>query len=299
MKAIMKLSGYLSCVGVLLFSSVAGATTYNLTAQGLSKNFDDAVDGTYNDAYFTTIATNNPLTTDIPQGSSGSGVFESFERLSRQGNGTTAQGYNTNANGVLDNKGGGFTHDLLLRQIPVSTSLLNGNFTGAHYEFFMDAQESDMALTLESLQIFVTRDGGQSSTSFSLDGMLQLTDSRLVWSLDGFDPDTGLLVGADNSVNLFSTNGQGRPELGVYILKSYFDAAISYMVTNNGWSVNDDIYVVLYSSFSGTDSSFVEWDTKQTIPEPATVLPLACILFAAMLMRRRCSKNMEELPALA
>jgi hypothetical protein len=270
---------------------VASATVYDLTAPpppGSDVTIAGGIDGA-SSGYWTTIATDDPSTTDIPIGSSGTGVFEAFLRTQAPG---TEEGYNTTAD-ILDNKNDPHTHNLLLADIPISTTLLNGNFVGDHYEFFMDGQQSDELLSIQDVQFFITQDPSQSVTTFTTGGLLELNNSRLVYSLDSYDSSGDKTL--DNRVDLFTTTGQGRPELGVFIGKEYFTAAIEYMMLNAGWDLNDPIYVVLYTNMGGSpygsNSAFEEWDTKATIPEPATILPLAFVLFAATQGRRHSKKQ--------
>lgn len=244
----------------------AGATVYDFTAQDVTGTITG-----FNSAYFTTNV--NGTDPDIPQGSSGSGIFEPFNRIQAS---PVEQGYNTNASGVFDNKADPFTHDLRLADIPVSTTLLNGNFTGDHYEFFLDTHESDNRISLDSLQVFVTRTPGQSVTTFN-NSLLALTNAVLVYDLDAING-SGVIT-TDNTVDLLASNsGSGRPELGVFISASLFNAAVAAL------GGVGPVYVVWYTHMGGqggvydSGSTFEEWDTKATIPEVSTFLPLLLVL---------------------
>lgn len=262
------------------FSS-SDAAIYNFTVSETTAT----VTG-FNSAYFSNryiaSGTNEP---DIPYGATGTGIFNAFLRVQNPGGTDLEQGYNTSfQTGVFDTKTDPYTTDLRLSEIPISL-----NSSGQQvYKFFMDMHESDNLVTLEALQVFVTTTPTQSTTTLNSAGLLQLANSKLVYSLDAYNRSLTSIT-TDNSMNIYGFgSGSGREDLAMFISKSLFDTAIASLgvPATQAW-------VVLYTKFSGAGDTFEEWDTLALVPEASSVIPLGVSVLASavVLYRRRRSEK--------
>lgn len=226
---------------------------------------------------------NGAIVVQINPQSTGSGVIDSFVRLSPpNGQTTVVQGYNTEANGVLDTGNSNtFNHDISLSDVPIQT------INGVQYrEFLLDVNENnnaalDQYISLDEIQIFVGGTPNDNETEFTADGTPTGTlnlDGTLVWRLD---------QGMDNAIALdYSLNaGSGSGDMFLYVPESLFA----------GFA--DDDTVVLYSHFGaldvtdpdgsapqgdyGVSDGFEEWAVRTEItpppavPEPASILLLS------------------------
>ncbi len=231
----------------------ASATSLDLTG-GTSS-------GTINSALF--------MRTDV--GATGSGVLDSFVRISDNGN--IVEGYNADARPVMPqvNNSPTFTHDVVLSSVTIS------NLSGInYYQFFLDINQksSDPLLSLDKLQIY-TR-GSALSTANTL-AALTAAPSVLRYNLDA-GTDSEILL--DYNMN----SGSGSGDMLAYIPTALFGA-------------NTD-YVYLYSQFGAKGGAYInndgyeEWAYRATtapVPEPS-----ACALLglgiAGWLARRRQAK---------
>lgn len=182
----------------------------------------------------------------------GTGNINSFLRVQKNG---TEQGFNTNANNQLDNKGGNFTHALALNTLATTT------ISGVdYYGFILDinqvqAGSTNPLLSLDKLQIFTTNDpsitGYNSTTAFGL-------NADKVYDLDGM---------VDNYIKLDSSiagSGSGTADMSFFLKKSLFTGK-----TGN--------YLVLYSSFGGhfaSNDGFEEWAALTRDPVVSSPAPL-------------------------
>ncbi len=222
-------------LGTAAFAVSAGADMYDLTAVGAEVEIEDA------------------LFLQADPHSTGTGVIQSFLRVQANG---TEQGYNTDYSPFeFDEKGGGFTHSLLLSSVPQVM------FDSVWYrEFLLDINEvNDVPknlLSLDKLQIFLGSAGDLHGYPSGL--------GTLIYDLD---------AGADNWIKLdYNLNaGSGGGDMFAYIPDSLF--------------VGPNQFVYLYCSFgeqgvgkNGLDTSdgYEEWAVRTpdspppVIPEPAS-----------------------------
>ncbi|NWK55892.1 hypothetical protein HW115_09735 [Verrucomicrobiaceae bacterium N1E253] len=190
----------------------------------------------------------------------------------------TEQGYNTSANGVMDNKTGPFTRDLLYSTL--NTVSIEGSL---YVPFLLDTNEMNTVegrtITMESLKIFSSTTGGLSHGDIG--GLEGDAATTLLYDLDGTpDGDSSVLLDYD-----LIGRGSGAADMGVFIPLINFAG------------VEDDEYIVLYSSFSGADAGFEEWTPgaqgplppddpgPNPLPEPSTgVMGLIGLM---LILRRR------------
>src|SRR5215475_2145806 len=121
------------------------ATEINLTSSTtVSQDFTNSL-GTFSAVF----------STDVDTVGAGTGLIDPFQQVQAQGNNTTEQGYNTDANvQILDNAGKGgtnFIHSLQLGDVPIQ--IINGV---AYYRFEVDINQtnSQQFLSLDALQIW-------------------------------------------------------------------------------------------------------------------------------------------------
>jgi len=201
----------------------------------------------------------------------GTGYVQSFLRTQKNGE---EQGFNTDADGQLDDKTGNFTHSLLLNTL--NTSVIGGV---EYYGFYLDINQEDHSplLSLNKLQIFTTNDANiQDYHSLSVDNTTGLptdgfsTAADLVYDLDGQ---------TDNYIelNYNLAGGSGQADMLFYVRKSLFNGKIGD-------------HVVLYNSFvkpSESNDGFEEWYTAPstgggTTGEPPPEAPLPSTAVAGM-----------------
>src|SRR5690242_2792214 len=268
----MKTKLYL-CGVMLWFGAVGNATvTIDLTAGGIAT----LSDGVILDA--TAAAT-----------SVGTGVIDSFDRI--QGNTTSVSGYNTDANNVLDNKGGIFTHSLLVSGLDTTTK-------PGYYTFLLDInQTGDLPLlSLDQIQFYTATTGTVNHTPTPAGG------SGVTGPIYDFVASTTTAVCTNGAV--CTAGGANVIKLN-YSLNSGsgngFDMFLYVPVGLLG-SLNQSSFFYLYSAFGGlggvysTNDGFEEWArinaTGQVgVPEPVTSGLIGTGLISLFLLRRRAQKG--------
>lgn len=193
----------------------------------------------------------------------GTGVYEPFLRLQHNG---TEQGFNTSASGVLNNKAGIWTRDLLVATIPTIT--VNGK---KYREIRLDINENNNRtgryLSLDSLQIYLEDMAGIDTKS----GL-----TNLKYSMD--------TAGHNYFVKLDYTlaSGSGWDDMSVLLPEEIFADAL----TNR--------YFYLYSRFGenyASDAGFEEWaadpPVAATVSEPGTLALLGFGIASLLLAMRQ------------
>jgi hypothetical protein len=180
-------------------------------------------------------------------GASGTGVFESFERLQASPN---EEGFNTDTNQVLDNVDGKWTHSILVSDIPVISE--GGQL---YWELYADINEGNGGtfdqphISLNDVDVYFSNDGA----------LTDLGTADIQYDFTG-----AILI---NDVN----SGSGRADLRYLIPVSGID-----IPDNCGFKdPTCDVFFVLYSQWGLTlnyqadpvqdytsDTGFEEWKVK-------------------------------------
>lgn len=176
--------------------------------------------------------------------STGTGIFDSFVRLQANG---TERGYNTSGALEFDEKGSGFTRDLILGEVPVTDD--------GFREFRLDVNQTtpDSLLTLDRVRIFVHDEANFSGASVDA-ADFGITGALLVWEMES---DHQILL------DYGLAPGSGKGDMFLYIPVALFDAATGGCGGNN-------CFVTLYSEFGdGNDSNdgFEEWSVRKQASE--------------------------------
>jgi hypothetical protein len=243
-------------LGVLMLATgvSSATTTYDLTVDPSSVTIRGAIFETY----------------DLR--AAGSGVLQSFVRISS--NNTTEQGYNTSGRPVPfdENTSPTFTHDVQLSDFPIAA--IGGV---SYYEFILDINQtgSSPLLSLNSMKIFTSTTGGQTTTNISSLGTLR------------YDMDTGSPGGVgDATVTLNYNNftGSGQADMVLYVPASSFGPPTDFLY--------------LYSAFgipNANNDGYEEWSHREpgppppppTVPLPAGAAMGLASLCGLTFMRRR------------
>ncbi len=205
------------------------ANTIDLTTGG---------SGTLNTGFFTT----NHIQ------SSGSGVIQSFVRISGNGRGTVTEGYNADARPLMPNVNTSptFTRDILLSDVGQVVNPF-GAVLGTYYEFLLDINQraSNSLLSLDSFILY--------TAPTALTDAAQLSDLTSV-ATERYNLGVGNEILLDYNLN----SGSGSGDMYAYIPVSLFAGAS-----------NTD-FVYLYSQFGAKggayaeNAGFEEWATRPT-----------------------------------
>ena len=212
-------------------------------------------------------------------GTSGTGNFDTFLKL----NGTPfEQGYNTSANGVMDNANGQWTHNLQVGDVSVVQDL-TGRYLMA---IGMDLNEPNAAgaryQSLDAFQIYTSPIGSQNVNDPSQLG-------TLIYNMDAVQNNALLL-----DVNRNSAGGSGRSDLNIYLDLSLLAGTkqsdfIYFYVKMGGVGMGE---APQYPNLSfANDGGFDELrrdyslSTVASVPEPSTAMLI--LLAATGLIARR------------
>ena len=222
-----RLTRLLLLSGTLLASSwSAQATVVSLTTAGAS--------GTINGATYT----------QVPQQPTGTGFINSFVRIGANQN--IVQAYNTTVNNVFDNfSSDTFDHEITVGQVGIITIGANNVL-----RFLLDINQTgtDPLLNLDEVQIFLSTTPNQGVTTFTGGGLVDLTNSALVYRMD---------AGVDSLVTLnYALNsGSGSGDMTLDILASALDPAFAALGLTTTAQKNG-AYIYLYSKFgSGSNNN--------------------------------------------
>lgn len=234
--------------------ALASATTLDFTAAVCGTA--TGCEGTLNGGFY---ETSNIAST-------GSGVIDSFVRLST--NNTTEQGYNTDARPLQydENSSPTFTRDLPLANVPIVVNPGPGA-VGSYYEFGLDINQNNAnpLLSLDLVQVF-------TSNSATLNNYQPgFTTSCVAGTLTGATQVYSSGCGNNVLLNYAFESGSGSGDMFLYLPTSLFTSGS---------------FVYLYSHFgaAGTaynnNDGFEEWFVRTAaplpppVPEPASLMLL-------------------------
>ena len=203
-----KLVGSIAALVITAAASANAASILNLTTETFD-GVNAADSGFVNGAFF-------DVTFQQP---TGTGVIDPFLRLQGRGRDGDAEGMNTSARNVLDNKAGRWTHDLRL------SDLVDNN---GYYQFLLDINEANQSRSLLSLDKLTISTADAGGLKYS--DVRQPSIATMHYDLDGGGNASILLDAARN-------HGSGSGDLMIYIPTSLFAGA------------DPDSYVYLYAVF--------------------------------------------------
>jgi len=208
-----------------------------------------------------------------PATSTGTGVYESFVRVSS--NDPDEEGYNTSGRPVQydENTSPTFTYDLPLNWVPLVQC---GYVPGYCREFNADINQQDSwpLLDLLKARLFISTTPSIISADPTADDFGQGAGTELVWDLDGdvtqFPATSGdIYVRFDYG----NSTGSGGGDIKLLIPQSAFPPEAEAACQYNGGTGDCGHYVYLYSQWGTTDGSaigngenndgFEEWNTRE------------------------------------
>jgi hypothetical protein len=208
----------------------------------------------------------------------GTGVIDPFLRLHGTGNAGVEQGYNTSGRPTAFDEltDRNFTHNITFSDLQSTTTTLNGI---SYFQILLDVNEpngSKSLITLDSLQLYTSAQGSQTTSNVSSLGTLR-------YNLDA----TG-----DNSVIIDASRNHGSGSGDVYI----------YIPTSNFAGTAPTDFVYLYAAFGNADGDaqggFEEFALVQNItpiPELSSFFPIVGLMVAVgatnVLRRRKIAQQ--------
>ena len=240
---------------MLAIGALAATTAFALVSDSGTVNVQVATDSdpcatgtTSAGAVATYLSEDNPCG-DL--GSSGTGIFESFERLQAS---PSEQGFNTDTNKQLDNVDGNWTHSILVSDIPVISE--NGKL---YWELFADINEGNGGtfdqphISLNDIDVWFTGNPGITAPYPFASG------ATLQYQYDG-----AILI---NDVN----SGSGRADLRYLIPVANITipstcgfkdpACATYFVLYSRWGLTQNYQADPVQDYP-SDSGFEEWKVK-------------------------------------
>jgi hypothetical protein len=246
-------------------------TIIDLTTAGAQSTQAAAIGGTF-------------LVQQIQPQSTGTGFIDSFLRIQQDG---SERGYNTNIGTPLDDKGGSFTHALLLSDVGV-TNIGGTNF----YHFVLDInQNGDGLLSLNQIQIFRaatdTLHTGLIEGSLGSASLISFAGATEVFRMNNTANPSAYEIQMDYTLN----SGSGSGDMNLFVNKAFVDAA------------GGGNYLILYSQFGSPSGAYASnagfeewWNLRSTpttpVPEPSAAQLLATgLLGLGLVASRRFCRN--------
>jgi hypothetical protein len=242
--------------------------------------------------------------TQVAPQPTGTGYIDPFVRVGMQGSAgkDVVEAYNTKVDGVFNNSNeDNWNHEITFGQVGLLTV---GGQTFMRFLLDINQTSANPRLNLDEVQIFISKTANQSITSFNGSGVLGLSNSLLVYRLDGNGQ-----TSQNDSISLdYSLNsGSGSGDMFLDIPIAMFNAAF----TAGGTAYDTDAerngaFIYLYSKFGSNpyenNDGFEEWRYIQGspiggppctkpggcgVPEPGSMGLVAFGLFGLAVMRRR------------
>lgn len=286
-----------SLVGAAAFAAVGFAqagVTLDLTTAGATAQF----------------AGSSAVYRQTSQQPTGTGYIDPFVRIGMQGSAgkDVVNAYNTTVDGVLNNSNeNNWNHAVTFGQMQIQ-----GNGANAYVRFLLDINQTgaNPKLNLDDVQIFISSIPNQSVTTFSGDGLVNLTGTQ-VYRMDAAGSSTppatcqgnnncGAYDGS-NRVTLDFTLGSGSGSGDMYldIPIAMFTAAFSAASISSQNQAGT--YIYLYSKFGSNpynnNDGFEEWAFLAKVappdgpgfstPEPSSLVLAGIGLLAVGAGRRR------------
>jgi hypothetical protein len=209
---------------------------------------------------------NGALYNTTVQQPTGSGVIDSFVRVSRA-NAAATEGYNTDGRPLQfdENNSATFTHSLNVNSL--QSTVIGGV---SYYQFLLDINQQNNPpnnlLSLNELQVFLGNAPGLLGATVNGNGLLSFgANATLVYDMDGADTGTGSRVDLNYNFN----SGSGSGDMYAYIPTSLFTGS-------NKW-------VYLYSKFGAepypNNDGYEEW---AAITGPNVVVPIPAAVWGGM-----------------
>jgi PEP-CTERM motif len=288
-------------LGAASMAQAAGCTNL-LTAGGVCTDTYNGSTATY---------------TQVAPQPTGTGYIDSFVRIGMPGGGpgnTVMEAYNTTANVLNNSNDDTFNHEITFGQVGLLTV---GGQTFMRFLLDINQTSANPKLNLDDVQIFISTSANQSVTTFSGSGVLGLTNSQLVYRLDGNGlPAADDKITLDYSLNSGSGSGDMTLDIPIALFNAAFTAGGSAYDTT---AEKNGAFIYLYSKFGSmpftNNDGFEEWTyvkgspiggpgcTKPggcAVPEPGSVSLFGfALLGLAVLSRRRKGEWVFSAPRLA
>ncbi|WP_422487233.1 hypothetical protein, partial [Gudongella sp. DL1XJH-153] len=201
-----------------------------------------------------------------PEGSAGTGVFDSFLRIQSNG---VEKGYNTNGPVEFDTKTGSWTHAITISEIPYGTATVD-DITYSGFEFMIDINESTpkSIMKVDEYQFWLTGDPNLTDylpTGEGPDTLWNIDNEEPVW-IGEIDWDFGADAAIDRQLimDYLVNSGSGAADYRVLIPEDYFfDALEKYNSREDYVDLDPETaYLVLYVEHSEADAGFEEWGVR-------------------------------------
>ncbi|HSH38960.1 MAG TPA: hypothetical protein VK993_09255 [Chthoniobacterales bacterium] len=254
--------------GKSIFALGLTAALVASTANAVVVDLSNSDSGTINGARFDVIF----------QQPTGTGVIDPFLRIQGTGNAGEEQGYNTSGRPTaFDEKTDpNFTRNITFSDLQSTTTTLNGI---TYFQILLDVNEpngSKSLITLDSLQLYTSAQGSQTTSNVSSLGTLR-------YDLD---------AGGDNSVIIDASRNSGSGSGDIYI----------YIPTANFAGTSPSDFVYLYAAFGQAEGDaqggFEEFALVQNItpiPELSSFFPIVGLMVAVgatnVLRRRKMAQQ--------